>query len=221
MTMEMSLPTTPWLHLQDVEDFLVRAKLIPLVEIEIDGRVIYDSQGFVEISKWITACGFHGVGFLGRPVVEGTDNFIGSLQEIPVTYFRKERGSYGDTGISRLSMNQTREEQDAAARDDAAGYGECGWQEVLINREQLINYIHRNGWKIERRSTGAPGRPTSMQLVEAEFSKRAKEKIVLPTITQESEYLASWVASRFPLEPRLTPKTIKNKLALPYRQLSA
>jgi hypothetical protein len=65
--------------------------------------------------------------------------------------------------------------------------------------------------------TGVPGKPSSMHLVEAEFAGRCERAEVAETVTRESEQVASWLNDAHPEAPPLTAKTIKNKLAAPYR----
>ena len=200
------LSAAPWVKLEELERFLIGSNLIRL-----DG-----GNAFVELSRWITACGFSGVEFLGKPVTAHTDEATGPLGVIPTVYFRKERGSYGNI-ISRLSMEQTKEEWDAAALDDERGFGESDWSEVLVGREGLIAYIAKSGWHIEPMKTGGPGRPTSMQLVRLEFDRRVKSQEIHPVKAKEARYLADWVVRRFPMQPPLTAKTISNKITEEYR----
>jgi hypothetical protein len=65
--------------------------------------------------------------------------------------------------------------------------------------------------------TGAPGRPTSMQLVEAEHAARWERDEALESMVAESEALAAWLNEKHPKAPRLKPKTIRNNLAAAHR----
>lgn len=196
-----SLPDTPWIRLRDLECFVIGTKLISTA----------DGSTFSELSQWISAAGFSGVRFLGRPAIAHTDEATGPMQEIPTVYFRKERGSYG-ASLSRVSMDQTPDEMDAAARDDVNGCGEPDWMEVLVSREDIVRYIQKNGWQIERMASGAPGRPTSMHLVRLEFDRRMKDGRILNKKSDEAKYLESWLKERYPTQPPLTAKTISNNL---------
>jgi hypothetical protein len=60
--------------------------------------------------------------------------------------------------------------------------------------------------------TGAPGRPTSMQLVEQEHTRRVCAGETAPSIKAEARYLEKWRKDTHPAAPRLTAKTIENKL---------
>ncbi len=68
-------------------------------------------------------------------------------------------------------------------------------------------------------STGAPGRPTSMHLVEAEFRRRAEENLTASTLKAESEILVEWLKDTHPRSPQATPKTIKNRIRHEYNAL--
>jgi hypothetical protein len=72
-----------------------------------------------------------------------------------------------------------------------------------------------------RSGSGAPGRPTSMHLVEIEAKNRITLGIAEPTVTAESEVLSRWLQDNHPGEPQLTPKTIRNRIAPLCRGLSA
>jgi len=66
--------------------------------------------------------------------------------------------------------------------------------------------------------TGAPGRPTSMHLVETEFRARCARNEVEASLAKEADLLAAWLSNEHPSSPRLTTKTIKNRLRDAYRQ---
>jgi hypothetical protein len=68
--------------------------------------------------------------------------------------------------------------------------------------------------------TGAPGRPTSMQLVKQEFEARYERGDVSATISLEADALAEWLLKSHPGAPSLKPKTIKNQLAQLFRSRS-
>ncbi len=61
-------------------------------------------------------------------------------------------------------------------------------------------------------STGAPGRPSSMHLVKAEFDRRAKENLTASALNAESEILVTWLKDTHPRAPQTTQKTIKNRI---------
>jgi hypothetical protein len=66
--------------------------------------------------------------------------------------------------------------------------------------------------------TGAPGRPTSMHLVEEEHRARRARGDANSKIGAEAEYLSTWLANAHPTMPRATAKTIRNRLSSEYRR---
>ncbi len=61
--------------------------------------------------------------------------------------------------------------------------------------------------------SGAPGKPTSMHLVEEEFLRRHEADEIAPKVSQEAAYLEGWLRSSYPKHPRLTAKAIANHLS--------
>jgi len=66
--------------------------------------------------------------------------------------------------------------------------------------------------------TGAPGRPTSMQLVTVEYHARWERGDVLDSIGEEAEALSRWLTNTHPTAPKLTAKTIANNLRSEHRR---
>jgi len=64
---------------------------------------------------------------------------------------------------------------------------------------------------------GAPGRPSYMHLVEAEFKRRCDAGRLEPSLTKEAAALAAWFKAAHPLVRPYTPKAIYNKLGSLYR----
>ncbi|KQZ29154.1 hypothetical protein ASD50_18355 [Mesorhizobium sp. Root552] len=65
--------------------------------------------------------------------------------------------------------------------------------------------------------TGAPGRPTSMHLVEAEFQRRAGAGLLNGSLRTESDHLAKWLANNHLSMPQTTSKTIQNRIRAKYK----
>jgi len=66
--------------------------------------------------------------------------------------------------------------------------------------------------------TGAPGRPSNMKLVEAEFSRRAQAGKLESSLNREAAWLAEWFKATYPAERPVSPKTIANKLREQFRE---
>lgn len=213
-----SLPDTPWIKLRDLQRYLIGARLIPIEFVDWEGQKIISGKAFSEIDRWVTACGFAAVSFMGRPVVAHTDDSLGEFQQIPVVYFRKLRGVYSET-ISRVSTEQSANEMIEANGGDETGFGEPDWDEVLVNRSELVDYITKQGSHVYPAKSGGAGRPSSMYLIEGEMVRRAAAGALMSSITEESAYLASWIKTAHPLSPPTTAKTVANSLRDKYREL--
>ncbi len=61
-------------------------------------------------------------------------------------------------------------------------------------------------------NAGAPGRPSSMHLVELEYRARWDRGEANVSIGAEAQVLSEWLRNTYPDAPRLTPKTITNRL---------
>ena len=60
--------------------------------------------------------------------------------------------------------------------------------------------------------SGGPGRPSSMHLVEGEFARRVAANEQLGSLKAEAQHLEKWLATTAPVSPRLTAKTIANRI---------
>jgi hypothetical protein len=66
--------------------------------------------------------------------------------------------------------------------------------------------------------TGAPGRPSSMHLVEAEYRARWHRGEAEASIGAEAKTLAEWLQNKHPDVPQLQPKSIANRLRHDHRE---
>ena len=66
--------------------------------------------------------------------------------------------------------------------------------------------------------SGAPGRPSSMHLVEAEYRARWHRGEAEASIGAEAKTLAEWLQNKHPDVPRLKPKSIANRLRHEHRK---
>ena len=67
-------------------------------------------------------------------------------------------------------------------------------------------------------TTGAPGRPSSMHLVEAEFERRCAAGTLAPTLKEQARLLEDWFRRQYPETQPVTAKTIENRLRDPFRR---
>jgi hypothetical protein len=87
------------------------------------------------------------------------------------------------------------------------------WQLVCDYRENVFSSQDEN-----IRSTGAPGRPSSMHLIRAEFQARIDRGETKKTISLESQALSKWLSIAHPKAPPTKWRTIKNQLAADFRK---
>jgi hypothetical protein len=66
--------------------------------------------------------------------------------------------------------------------------------------------------------TGAPGRPSSMYIIEAELRRRITENATEHSTRAEAKYLAEWFKHEHPDKPPLNFKTINNNIATLMRE---
>jgi hypothetical protein len=83
--------------------------------------------------------------------------------------------------------------------------------DVMIERKQGGQPQLERGTEPVMHS-GAPGRPTSMHLVEAELDRRIKGGSTWPSKVAAGRELSEWLRANHKDAPQLTPKTITNHL---------
>ena len=97
------------------------------------------------------------------------------------------------------------------------------WTKLMVAKADIAGqwpFSHPNvGQGLTPTRTGAPGRPTSMHLVEGEFRRRCDAGEILSGVGQEAAHLAAWLRSAHPLAPPLTPKAIENNIRHEYRRV--
>ena len=100
-------------------------------------------------------------------------------------------------------------------------YGPASWTHLQARKADLLREF-----KFEDRhealapatyKTGAPGRPSSKQLVTMEFSARRQRGETAKTVTLEAVALANWLSATHPSAPQMTAKTIENQIRAAFR----
>jgi len=87
------------------------------------------------------------------------------------------------------------------------------WERLMVSKADVVKF-----WAFEQPRTGAPGRPSSMHLVEAEFEARCARDETAASLAEESKHLANWLKGEHPGAPPVTKKTIQNRLRDIYRE---
>ena len=85
------------------------------------------------------------------------------------------------------------------------------WRHWLFISDMDLNRLIENEPEGPQK-TGAPGRPSSMGIVLAEFERRRLGKACESSREAEANALAAWLRRTHPTLPPLTAKSIRNKL---------
>lgn len=99
------------------------------------------------------------------------------------------------------------------------------WSKIMVRKEHVTAIwpfgLPAAGGGSNAHRSGAPGRPSSIQYVEAELEARQARGETLRSLTLEADALADWLSQTHPTAPRMAAKTIKNKFRALYRELEA
>jgi hypothetical protein len=90
------------------------------------------------------------------------------------------------------------------------------WRRLMVLKADVARY-----WPFAEaldHRTGAPGRPSAMHLVEEEYCARWARSEAHRRIGAEADYLSQWLANTHPTMPRVTAKTIRNRLSRDHRR---
>ena len=90
------------------------------------------------------------------------------------------------------------------------------WRRLMVLKADVARY-----WPFAEaldHRTGAPGRPSAMYLVEEEYRARWARGEAHSRIGAEADYLSQWLANTHPTIPRVTTKTIRNRLSREHRR---
>jgi hypothetical protein len=103
-------------------------------------------------------------------------------------------------------------------------FGPATWTHLQVKKADVLREIKFDVVEEKRQriyTSGAPGRPTSMNLVKLEFEARYRTGDTAPSITLEAAALAEWLSRTHPEATPVKPKTIKNQLASEFRKRNA
>jgi hypothetical protein len=89
---------------------------------------------------------------------------------------------------------------------------QCG--QLLVLKADVLRH-----WPFESQPTrsGAPGRPSSMHLVKAEFKQRVEQGEVEHSLAEQARVLESWLKENHPISPPLGKKRIEDGIRDDYR----
>ena len=98
------------------------------------------------------------------------------------------------------------------------------WSHLMALKSDVLRHWpfssreHENHTAPSVTKTGAPGRPSSMHLVEREYLARAARGDTNASIGEEAKVLCDWLQSAHPDAPPLTAKTIANRMRHEHRE---
>jgi hypothetical protein len=93
------------------------------------------------------------------------------------------------------------------------------WRRLMVLKSDVARFWSFGAAEPPR--TGAPGRPTSMQLIERELETRAAQGALEQTLAEQARVLETWLKVRHPRHPRARTKTIENGIRKRFRDLKA
>jgi hypothetical protein len=93
--------------------------------------------------------------------------------------------------------------------------------EVSSRQAKHDEQLRTHEAELVRLRSGAPGRPSAMHLVRDEFERRVASGQLEETVTEQSEALADWLRTSHSTAAPLTPKAIRNRLAMSFRAAKA
>jgi hypothetical protein len=181
--------------------------------IEAAGQAIVEMIRRGDVEAWGRFCDRdHGTRLSGMAPI--TDNssflaeplFVDPHVDVIRTEFDNGDGQfnpvdqeYRDVVLNRTQFLEAIKLQRPSPQAEGAAIGNTG----AIQRNVRMN---------EPIATGAPGRPTSMHLVERELDRRIAAGDSWPNKTSAAQELSDWLRLNHKYAPQLTPKTIRNKL---------
>ena len=94
----------------------------------------------------------------------------------------------------------------------------CEWSKLMVMKSHVAQYWPFSPVDTTGPPSGAPGRPSSMYLVEAEHRARWDRGEAKSRIGAEAPILSEWLKTKHPHMPQLKPKSIANRLRHEHRK---
>lgn len=91
-------------------------------------------------------------------------------------------------------------------------------QPVLVRVDDFREWLTSVRHEVNPFRSGAPGKPSAIQLVEAEHKRRLDCGEALTRVSKEAAHLKAWLESKYPDAPPTTVKTIENRIRVAHRQ---
>lgn len=169
------IPNVPWIPLEAAIELAIKTKLVP-------GYTLYEGERWITgdtlepLSQLFGRAAFGGrLRLRGWPTAPHDDVPTGPEQDIPLTYFARERSFYGEAGIGRLPFEPTQEDErrDYELSRTISPGPDPDWLDVLVSGPDLRRLVSA-GQVVEtfKPPRKRPG-PKSDFLVSACFQMRA------------------------------------------------
>jgi hypothetical protein len=95
---------------------------------------------------------------------------------------------------------------------------DTGGRPVLLKVDDFLKWLSSVRHDVNPFRSGAPGKPSAIQLVEAEHKRRLDCGEALTKVSKEAAHLEVWLNGKYPDAPRTTAKTIENRIREAHRR---
>jgi hypothetical protein len=167
------------------------------------------------------------VKLVGRPISGGptipiaSETFAGVLVSHPLRDDFSVRVGHGPWIGCTPYIDQEHWNSDFNDKLYFVHFGPADWTHLRLRKADLLREFKFEDRREELApvayKTGAPGRPSSKQLVTREFDARRQRGEAAKTVTLEAIALASWLSEKHPSAPQMTAKTIENQIRAAFR----
>jgi hypothetical protein len=93
-------------------------------------------------------------------------------------------------------------------------------QPVLVRIDNFQEWLTGERHKINPFRSGAPGKPSSIRVVELEHRRRLAAGETIESVVKEAAHLKDWLDRNYPDAPKTTEKTIENRIREAHRRRS-
>jgi hypothetical protein len=93
-------------------------------------------------------------------------------------------------------------------------------QPVLVRIDNFQEWLTGQRHQINPFRSGAPGKPSSIRVVELEHQRRLAAGEAIESVVKEAAHLKDWLDRHYPDAPKTTKKTIENRIREAHRTRS-
>ena len=122
----------------------------------------------------------------------------------------------------RTYLSATDEEWSDGFDDALSVSGDDKWNRIMVAKADVaerwpFGLAHQDTSSDGSWKTGAPGRPSAMNMVREEYRQRELRGEARKILSVEAEWLADWIKRKDPRAPSCTAKTIENAIRNEHR----